>query len=450
MRKISKNTACILLVIVLLSFNKKTAEFPEFNKTNPASSYSTGVLDKWMGIQIKLMSSTVANFNGPFVRIYSYSSLAAYESILPGIQKSKYLIDGSVLNNFPGMPQIEAGKKYHWPSSINAALAFMNRAMFPTTSPANKAAIDSLENILRIDFLKEADAATLERSAAYGKAVAQKIYDWAETDGYKRANDPYNPPIGPGKWVPTAPNYVKAVIPYWGRLRTMVINSNNDTEPPPPPNYSEDTSSGFYQINKEVYNTDRQLTTEQKDIILFWRDINPGVTAPGHWLNILRQVLHKEKKNSMLDKAAYAYALTGLSLNDAWIGCWKTRYEHNLLRPITYIRQVMGYKEWLPLLTTPPHPEYTAGFAAMAGSVSEALTVVFGNNYKITDHTYDQFGMRPRSYASFYEMAKEAGDSKFYGGIHYKLSVDAGLQQGKKVAMNIANTLSNQRNAAKP
>ena len=58
--------------------------------------------------------------------------------------------------------------------------------------------------------------------------------------------------------------------------------------------------------------------------------------------------------------------------------------------------------------------------------------------------------MKPRSYASFYEMAKEASDSKFYGGIHYKLSVDAGLQQGQQVAKNIAITLSNQRNAARP
>jgi len=46
-------------------------------------------------------------------------------------------------------------KKYHWPSSINAALAFMNRSMFPFTSPANKAAMDSLENHLKIIMKKK-------------------------------------------------------------------------------------------------------------------------------------------------------------------------------------------------------------------------------------------------------------------------------------------------------
>ena len=192
----------------------------------------------------------------------------------------------------------------------------------------------------------------------------------------------------------------------------------------------------------------KNLTPDQKAIVLFWKEINPGVTAPGHWLNIVRQVMQKDK--SKLDKSAFAYALTGMALNDAWISCWKTRYTYNVLRPITYIRDVMGYKDWLPMLGTPPHPEYTSGFAAMAGSVAEALTIIFGNNYKLTDHTYDYLGMLPRTYDSFHAIAKEAGDSKFYCGIHYLLSVDIGLDQGKAVAKNIAGILLQKGKPAKP
>src|SRR6266487_1073510 len=426
----------------LLSF-KKSVQISEPNDKSPlASSYTSNVLDKWMEMQIKLMSTTIANFNGPFVRIYGYSGLAAYESIFPGIQKnSSYLFSATALNNIPAMPLTEPNKKYHWPSSVNAALACMNRAMFPNTSPANKIAIDSLENELKTRFSKEADEATIERSANFGKLVAQTIFDWAETDGYKYASAPYIPPGGKGKWVPTPPNFVKAVTPYWGSLRSIVKGSIENTQPSPPPPYSEDTASEFFKMIKEVYDADQHVTTEQKNIVLFWRDINPGITAPGHWINILRQVLQKEKDDARLDKAAFAYAITGMSLNDAWISCWKTRYDYNLLRPVTFIRNVMGHPEWLPILTTPPHPEYTSGFAAMAGAVCEALTAVFGDNYKVSDHTYDYIGMLPRNYDSFREMAKEAGDSKFYGGIHYKLSVDVGLGQGKAVAKNIETIL---------
>jgi len=339
------------------------------------------------------------------------------------------------------MPGLELNKKYYWPSSLNAALAFINRAMFPSTSPINKAAMDSLESSLKTKFSNECDEATIERSANFGKLIAQAIFEWAETDGYKQASAPYNPPGGQGKWVPTPPNFTKAVTPYWGNLRTIINGSIENTQPSPPPLYSEDTASKFYKMIKEVYDADQHMTPEKKNIVFFWRDINPGLTAPGHWINVLRQVLQKEKGSARLDKAVFAYAFTGLSLNDAWITCWKTRYQYNLLRPVTFIRTVMGHSEWLPLLTTPPHPEYTAGFAAMAGAVCQALTYIFGDNYNITDHTYDYIGMLPRNFDSFSAMAREAADSKFYGGIHYKLSVDVGLEQGKAVAKNIESIL---------
>ena len=450
MKLLLKLTACLFLM-TLISFQNKENSNSSVTGSNSAAAYSTEVLDKWMAMQIKLMSSTIASFNGPFVRIYSYSSIAAYEAIYPGIPgNSPYLFSTEQFNQLPALPKTDPNKEYHWPSSLNAALAFMNKAMFPSTNSYNKAAIDSLENILNISFSKEADSAIINRSASFGKQIAQIIFDWSETDGYHFANNPYTAPMGPGKWEPAPPNFAKAVTPYWGNLRTIVKGSIDSTQPPPPPAYSEDTASDFYKMVNAVYKIDRSISSEQKNIALFWRDINPGLTAPGHWLNVLRQVFQKEKGNTRLDKAVFAFALSGMALNDAWISCWKTRYIYNLLRPVTYIRKVMGHKDWLPLLATPPHPEYTAGFAAMAGAITESLTTVFGNHYSITDHTYDHSGFAARKYDSFEAMGKEAADSKFYGGIHYKLSVDLGLKQGRETAKNIATILLHKNKAAKP
>lgn len=449
MQPVRKLITCIFLLAVTLVFIQKTSAESHVSKSVPVSSYGYDVLDQWMTMQIRLMSSTIASFNGPFVRIYSYTSVAAYAAVLPGIpENSAYRVSIDRLNEIPSLPSTEPGKKYHWPSSLNAALAFMNRAMFLSTNLYNKAAIDSLENLLNKTFGREVDAATVERSAVYGKQIAQIIYNWSETDGNHFANNPYQAPYGPGKWEPTPPSYAKAVTPYWGNLRTIVKGSIDKTQPPPPPVYSDDTTSDFYKMIKEVYEVDQNLTPEQKEIALFWRDINPGITASGHWLNVIRQVFQKEK--AKLDRAVFTYTLTGMALNDAWISCWKTRYVYNLVRPVTFIRNVMGHKEWLPFLVTPPHPEYTSGFAAMAGAITEVLTSLYGNDYYITDHTYDYIGMLPRSYSSFKAMAQEAGDSKFYGGIHYKLSVDAGLWQGREVAKNILSGFFNKTKSVKP
>ena len=433
-----KKLLLLPFLICSLSFTNTGHLFPE--KSRPASFYSSVVLDKWMAMQIKLMSSTPAIFNGPFVRIYSYTGLVAFQSIFPGIPRnSSFWFSENVLNKLGALPAIKANEKYHWPSSLNAAMAFMNRSMFPSSIPAGKMAIDSLEQAIKKSFSKDADAATLERSAQYGLQVARRIYAWAETDGYQYASEKYSPPTGPGKWEPTPPNYSRPLTPHWGGLRTMVTGSIENAQPPAPIPYSEDSASAFYKQVKEVYDISQNIKSEQKNIALFWKEINPGITAPGHWLNILRQIIQKE--NSPLDKAAFSYALTGMALNDAWISCWKTRYVYNVLRPVTYIRDVMQHKDWLSLVPTPPHPEYTSGFAAMASAVCSSLAHVFGNDYQLTDHTYDYAGMTPRTYHSFRAMAKEAGDSKIFGGIHYRFSVEAGLHEGSAVANNILNLL---------
>jgi hypothetical protein len=102
---------------------------------------------------------------------------------------------------------------------------------------------------------------------------------------------------------------------------------------------------------------------------------------------------------------------------------------------------VMNHENWLSFVPTPPHPEYTSGFAAMASAVCEVLASVFGNEYQFTDHTYDYAKMNPRTYYSFQALAKEAGDSKWIGGIHFRFSVEAGLQEGRAVAENIVRIL---------
>ena len=428
----------LLLISVLFSFQKRTAVGKD--KSPLASTYQFGVLDKWMSMQIRLMSHTPAVFNGPFVRIYAYTGLAAYESILPGIPtKSAFWFTREKLNQAPLLPKQADNKKYHWPSSLNAAMAFMNRSLFTAAGAENKMAIDSLENALRTGFSKEADAATIERSAQFGLEVAKKIFAWAEADGYHQAGNAFAPPTGPGKWKPTPPNYARPIAPHWGSLRTMVTASTENAEVPAPIPYSEDSSSAFYREVKEVYDISQHMTPVQKQVALFWKEINPGFTAPGHWLSILRQVLQKEK--APLDKAAFAYALSGMAMNDAWISSWKTRYQYNVLRPVTYIREVMNHPDWLSFVPTPPHPEYTSGFAAMAGAVCGSLSAIFDDNYPLTDYSYADAGMGTRTYYSFTAMAKEAGDSKIFGGIHFRFSVVAGLRQGHVVAGNIARLL---------
>ena len=189
---------------------------------------------------------------------------------------------------------------------------------------------------------------------------------------------------------------------------------------------------------KQVYDASQKLTPDDSAMALFWRDI-PGVSSPGHWLSIVQQVV--QQKHSPLDKAAFAYALTGACVNDALISNWKTKYKYNLVRPVTYIQNVLGYTSWFSLIGTPSFPEYSSAHGALSAAAAEALTAIYGDISSFTDHTYDYMGFGPRTYKSFRAIADEAGTSRFYGGIHYKPSIEAGLVQGRKVSHNILRKL---------
>jgi hypothetical protein len=43
------------------------------------------------------------------------------------------------------------------------------------------------------------------------------------------------------------------------------------------------------------------------------------------------------------------------------------------------------------------------------------------------------YGMAPRSFASFNDAAAEAAISRLYGGIHYRMAIEEGAMQGRRV-----------------
>ena len=46
-------------------------------------------------------------------------------------------------------------------------------------------------------------------------------------------------------------------------------------------------------------------------------------------------------------------------------------------------------------------------------------------------------GFPSRTYNSFTAIGEDAGNSRFFAGIHYQPSIDTGLIQGRKVTANI-------------
>ncbi|MBL7745363.1 MAG: vanadium-dependent haloperoxidase [Chitinophagaceae bacterium] len=399
-----------------------------------ANRHSSEVVIKWLNMQLDMLRVPLAPGTGSQAaeRAHAYCGIALYEAVVKGMDDYRSL--KGQLTAFPDMPSAERDKRYHWAASANAALADMNRKLFPTTSTANKTRIDSLENALNNVFAAEAGPNTLQRSIAFGKEVAARVYAWAVTDGSANINPPYVPPAGPGLWVSTAPNFPIAINPYASQRRLLVPGVTNGTSLAPPPVYSTNPASPFFAMAKDVYDKSQALTPAQTAMALYHRDA-PGYPGGGHFVAILSQVL--SQANAKLDKAALAYVKTGLAINDAVVICFTKKYTVNLVRPITYIRDVMGYTTWNALFNTPGHPEFPSAHAVNGAAVANMLTDVFGRNFHFSLHTYDYLGLPARSYDSFYEMGKEMADSRVFAGIHYQASCDKGRWLGEKISQNI-------------
>ncbi len=425
------NLMYVIMAVVCFTGCKKE---PGFHVDFPPSFYSADVIDKWMTLETRIYKSATGFGNGGFARPFAYSGISAYESIDPGILSWKHKYNG-----LSGLPETDPFKKYNWPASVNATLAEINRGFFTSANldATDLAAIDSLENALSLGFSGE-KAEVLSRSVAFGKSIADAIFAWAQTDGFTQNNAmPYTPPVGFGLWVPTSPT--PPVAPFWGNDRRIIANSGDNDAPGAPIPYSEDPGSDFYKQVNDLYQASKVLTTDQKNQALFWRDV-PGVSTPGHWMSITQQAIRQS--HSRLDKAAGAYALTGICLNDAVISVFHYKYIYLNVRPITYIHKVIGDTSWKAQFTTPNHPEYPAAHAYISAAAAEGLTAAFGNIGPLTDHTWDYLGFPARTFNTFREFALDAGNSRFYAGIHYQPSIDAGLKSGTNVGDNVVNSLS--------
>ena len=421
------------LLIAVTAITGCRKEF-RFHVDFPPSLYPADVIDKWMTLEIRFYKDATGIGNGAFSRPFAYSGISAYESIDPGLASWKHKYNG-----LSGLPETDRFRKYNWPASVNASLAEFNRSFFTSANlnATDLAAIDSLENAIYSGFSGE-NADVLTRSVGFGKSIADAIFAWSLTDGYIQNNAmPYTPLVGFGFWVPTSPT--PPAGPFWGNDRRIIAGSGDNDEPGPPITYSEVPGSDFYKEVNDLYMASKVLTTDQKNQALFWRDV-PGVSTPGHWMSITQQAIRQS--HSRLDKAAMAYALTGICLNDAVITVFHYKYVYNQVRPVTYIRNVIGDVAWVSFIPTPNHPEYPAAHGVVSSSAAEGLTAAFGNIGPLTDHTWDYLGFPARTFNTFREFALDAGNSRFYGGIHYQPSINTGLKEGKTVGDNIVNILS--------
>ncbi len=436
----------ILYTAILVAVWSCAPQSEEYKVRVQNSDFLHRTLDEVTHIMIHdIFSPPVAS------RVYAYTSIAGYEAIIP--QDSSYLSLAGQLHEFTPVPKPHPGEEYCFPLASVQAMTKVGKSLL-----FSEDRVDAFYKKIIHDFKATGiPNDVFKRSVEYGDQVAAHVLQWADEDNYAeiRSYPKYTITSDEGSWKPTPPGYMEAIEPSWNKMRTFVIDSAAQFAPRQATAFSSSKTSAFYKEAMETYEAGKILSDDQKEIAAFW-DCNPFVmnvtghvmyatkliTPGGHWISIARLACRQTQADPV--RSAEAYAMTSIALADAFISCWDEKYRSVLIRPETYINQYID-ENWIPLLQTPPFPEYTSGHSVISSASAAVLTKMFGDGFAFADSTEVEFGLPVRRFNSFIEARNEAAISRLYGGIHYRPAIENGVRQGERVGNWVADRIKTKR-----
>jgi hypothetical protein len=280
-----------------------------------------------------------------------------------------------------------------------------------------------------------------------GQQAASRVLQIRESDG-SSATVPYTPGNTPGDWQLTPPGFLNPLLPQWGQVDTWVLAARDQFRPEAPPKLtSSEYARDLHEVQQLGAANSTIRTTEQADIARFWASGPGTATPPGQW-NMIASIIAQDQQLS-LPQSARMYAILDMTLADAAILCWNTKYHYDLWRPVTAIQQAdsdgndktTADPAWQPLLTTPPFPSYSSGHSTFSAAGAAVLAGIFGTDTITFTLPSEVNGVSSRSFTSLSAAAAEAGRSRVFGGIHYEFDNTAGLSSGRQIGNFALKTL---------
>jgi len=363
--------------------------------------------------------------NPPYsARAYSYVSVGMYEALKSAWhykylynRPSPYKVDSDVQSL---MPETDLPAYPSEDAVMSGVAVDMLKALFPAA--LEEITTKATEQRNAALWSGRASSSDITAGYALGKAVAAQMMARASTDGMrfavgtkadwqKLAQDCID--RGENPWISQESPARPPMLPLFGNVKAWNMTPEEIVaeRPVAPPSTSD---GGLDEEAAEVkYYTDN-LTRERLAIVHKWADGAGTYTPPGHWNDIATEYIYDAHFSEV--RAARAYALLNMTMHDAAVGCWNTKFYYFNPRPSQVdpsIKTCTGL---------PNFPAYTSGHSTFSGAASVVLSHLF-----------------PQGAASFAADAEEASLSRLYGGIHYRSDIEMGMAHGIDIASYTVN-----------
>jgi hypothetical protein len=323
------------------------------------------------------------------------------------------------------------------------------RAHAPQGTSAQAAAVAAAHEVL-VTYVPSAQASL---DAAYAASLAQIPGGRAKTRGIAfgtraaehlirlRANDGRNAPIeftrppAPGVWRPTPPGLLPMSAPWLGFVAPLLVRSPTQVGPPRPPAL---TSARYTRDLNEVKAfgsaASASRTVAQTDTAKFFS----GSALVQYNAALANQV---SVRHLDIVDAARMFAAVDTSVADALISVWRAKYDYGLWRPITAINladtdgnpATVADPSWVPLLTTPPYPDYPSGYNVVNATVTHGLEDLFHTRQLRLTLISTAVPGATRFYDSGRVLRRDVVDARVWLGIHFRFADTASRDLGRRL-----------------
>ena len=279
-----------------------------------------------------------------------------------------------------------------------------------------------------------------ERGIAWGIQVAEAVLAWRASDGFSTSYPPFSGGTAVGQWRPVPP---ATSMSAQGLAFTspFVVLSNTQFAPDPPRTLASRTYADDFDAVKALgRGTGSSRTEDQTALAPFWEG-----NASVHWNQAANQIARANFLS--LSDSNRLLAVLNLAMADTAFTVWAAKRHYGSLatevtwRPITAITLAdtdgvagtLADAAWLPLVSTPSHPEYPAGHPSLNGAAATVLLTHFDDRQTFTLTT----GLSSRTYRSILQARSDGNNARVWGGMHYPSTVAISDALGEAIAKYI-------------
>jgi hypothetical protein len=335
-------------------------------------------------------------------------------------------------------------------AAVAAAANRILTALFPSLTSAittrYNAAIAAVSNPTA-----RANGITVGLAAANGLLAFRNF----PFDGWQAVLPPYQygDPAVAGTYQRTPPSFQPTgpVTPWAAQLLPFGMRSPSQFRTDGPPALaSQQWAEDFNEVKTLGALVGSTRTPEQSMISLFYANPTAALAInPALQLSLDIRGL-ADQEHFTLDQNARFFAQTYMSIADATIGCWESKYYFKFWRPVTAIRnadidgnpQTAKDAAWLPNSITAGHPEYPSAHGCLTSAMAHSMAYFLGTKRPelgIPVSGADENGnIYVRQFDSTDQIVREIIDARVYNGVHYRTSVVHATVLGRKVAQWVA------------